>query len=60
MQGNPPSARLEGASALVPLAVDWGAVDGSVPVSAPETVDWTTASDVPAELVLQTPTVPVQ
>jgi hypothetical protein len=46
IQGRPPSARLEGASALVPLAVDWGAVDGSAPVSAPETVAWTTASDV--------------
>ena len=31
-----------------------------MPVSAPEAVDWTTARDVPAELVLQTPVVPVR
>lgn len=60
IQGDPPSARLEGASAPVRLAVDWGAVDGSMPVSAPEAVDWTTARDVPTELVLQTPIVPVR
>jgi hypothetical protein len=58
MQGGPPSALLDGASVLVPLAIDWSAADGSVPMGAAEVVDWTTVSNAPTELVLQTPIVP--
>jgi hypothetical protein len=60
VHGPPPSALLGGAYPLAPLVVDWGAVDGSVPASAPRRVDWTTVSDVLAEVVLQSSTVPVR
>jgi hypothetical protein len=60
MAAAPPLARIEGGARLAPLVVDWAAVDGAASVNEPDTVDWTTTSDMPAVLVLQTSVVPVR